>query len=298
MIKNLAIKGGGVKGIAYVGALHELEKQNILQGLQRVSGTSAGSLVAAMIAVGLSAADIEKAMRALDFKKFEGGFNPFRIFSMYGLYSGDYILHFIRSFFRHSPYKLHPNVTFKEMRAAGCKDLYVFACNVNSQAVVEFSADKTPDTFVAEAIRASMSIPFFFKAFQFSNSIPNDHIYVDGGVVYNYPLTFFDHSRFYSKGELNDESIGLFLYAKENRPHKQLKNNSPIFFSKQLFESLTEAQDILVSDDDTLISRSIMIDDLHYSATDFNLSGDDMNKLIESGSKAAKEFMSNLNTKN
>ena len=69
MIKNLALKGGGVKGIAYVGALKELEKASIYDGIEKVSGTSAGALVAGMIAVGYSADKIEELMHGLNLKK-------------------------------------------------------------------------------------------------------------------------------------------------------------------------------------------------------------------------------------
>jgi NTE family protein len=295
MIRNIAIKGGGVKGIAYVGALRELENAGVLKDIQRYAGTSAGSLVAAMLAVGHSVESIEKMMRSLDFKKFESGGNPFRIFTLYGLYSGDYIVQFINKILISSPLKLSPKLTFREMKEAGCKELYVFACNVNSQQVIELSAEKTPDVLVAEAIRASMSIPFFFRAFRFTQGIATEHIFVDGGVVFNYPLSFFDQSRFMEKDdkELDLESIGMFLYSKENKPHKKLRFNTPMFFAKQLFESLMDSQDIQVHEDHEQVARSIMIDDLHYSATDFTLSKDDMDKLIQSGSLAAKEFIKN-----
>ena len=48
-VKNLALKGGGVLGIAYAGAIKVLEDQNILDGIEAVSGTSAGSIVATLL---------------------------------------------------------------------------------------------------------------------------------------------------------------------------------------------------------------------------------------------------------
>lgn len=101
MIKNLALKGGGVLGIAYVGAIRELEKRNMYDGLKHVSGTSAGALVAGMIAVGYNSKQIERLMHQLDFKKFKSGWNPLRIFTRYGLYNGDYIVDFIHDFLKY-----------------------------------------------------------------------------------------------------------------------------------------------------------------------------------------------------
>ncbi|WP_226163281.1 patatin-like phospholipase family protein [Hymenobacter terricola] len=48
--RNLVMEGGGIRGIAYGGALLELEQQGILRGLERVGGTSAGAIQAALLA--------------------------------------------------------------------------------------------------------------------------------------------------------------------------------------------------------------------------------------------------------
>ena len=39
--RNLVFEGGGVKGIAYVGALDILKEKEIIQNIERVGGTSA-----------------------------------------------------------------------------------------------------------------------------------------------------------------------------------------------------------------------------------------------------------------
>ena len=49
--RNLVFEGGGVKGIAYVGAMDVLQKNGVLKNIQRVGGTSAGgSFAPSMIA--------------------------------------------------------------------------------------------------------------------------------------------------------------------------------------------------------------------------------------------------------
>lgn len=40
--KNLVFKGGGIRGIAYVGVIEVLDENDILQQIERVAGTSAG----------------------------------------------------------------------------------------------------------------------------------------------------------------------------------------------------------------------------------------------------------------
>lgn len=294
MIKNIAFKGAGVRGIAYVGALSELQKAGYLKNVIRVSGTSAGAMVSLMFALGYGPDDIYTLMLGLEFKKFKDDFNPIHIISHYGLYEGNYILEFAKHLLTNSGKGLTDSATFADMRKAGCRGLYIFATNLNTHSVVEFSADKTPGVFVAEAVRASMSIPVFFRAWQFSNNIPDDHIYVDGGLLFNYPLTFFDNSRFSGiDGSPGNQTIGLFLQSKNTETNlNHLTFDSIMHYSRHLFETLLDAQDSDFEEDDDQVHRSILIDDLGISSTNFDITEDDMNNLVNSGRNAALDFLS------
>ena len=55
--KNLVFEGGGVKGIAYVGALEVLDKEGILKNIKRVAGTSAGAMVAVLVGLNYTATE-------------------------------------------------------------------------------------------------------------------------------------------------------------------------------------------------------------------------------------------------
>lgn len=293
-IKNLALKGGGVKGIAYVGALRELDHEGLLSGIERVAGTSVGSLLAGMICAGYGVDEIENLLKHhFDLKKFKSGWNPLRIFYRYGIYSGEYILEFIHGYLDQSPKNLPTGVTFKQMADAGCKDLFVFACDLNLNSIQEFSSFKTPNVVVAEAIRASMSIPLFFKAWQFTGANPTDHVYVDGGIAFNYPLGFFDNERFAPAPDyICEEAIGLYLHDKKSDKIVDLRFSQPFTYLKQLFETLLNVQNIDIGFETAEGNRSIRIDGLGISATNFNLSVPDMELLIQSGSKCTKEYLS------
>ena len=292
MLQNLAIKGGGVKGIAYVGAIDELDKAGLFEPIRRVSGTSAGALMACMISAGYTVEQIHDLMKSIRFNQFKTGWNPLRIFTHYGLYSGNYIVNFVHKMLKGGPKRLSARATFMDMKKAGCRDLYVFACNTTTHTVTEFSADKTPQCVVAEAIRASMSIPFFFKAYRLSTGTESSHLYVDGGLVYNYPLSFFDAPRFNSSCIVNPESIGLYLYSPHPEPEVNINYSRLLFFSRHIFESMLDAQDYLVLQDPEQVQRSVLIDDLNLLATDFNITVTDMDKLIDSGRKATQKFIS------
>ncbi|MGA8165131.1 MAG: tetratricopeptide repeat protein [Waddliaceae bacterium] len=68
--ENLVFKGGGPKGIAYVGAMRALEKENALRDLIRVAGTSAGAINSAFIACGYNAEELEIVLRETDLTRF------------------------------------------------------------------------------------------------------------------------------------------------------------------------------------------------------------------------------------
>ncbi len=68
-IENLVLEGGGVKGFAYVGALEVLAENGILANVKRVAGSSAGGIVALLLAVGCEPPELMKIMaKELDLK--------------------------------------------------------------------------------------------------------------------------------------------------------------------------------------------------------------------------------------
>jgi len=274
-IKNLAFKGGGVLGIAYAGAIKVLEDKGLLAGIEKVAGTSAGAITAAMVALDYSAAEIKTIVNGTSFKSFEDREDLLRIPFTYGLYAGDALLKFIQS--QITGKGLPASATFMDLRNHGCKDLHVFSTDLNLQFVQEFSADETPDTIVAEAVRASMSIPLFFKAWQFSNHKPNNHIYVDGGVVYNYPVTAFD------KGSANLETLGFYLTDDKPPTDNGLAMDHIGRYVKALFETMLDAQVVDFDEDPDMEARTVLIDDFGISATDFNLTDAQEAQLYQSG---------------
>lgn len=68
--RNLVFEGGGVKGIAYVGAMQILEQRGLLKHITRVGGTSAGAINALIVALGYSNAETLELLDSVDFKKF------------------------------------------------------------------------------------------------------------------------------------------------------------------------------------------------------------------------------------
>lgn len=284
--KNLVFEGGGVKGIAYAGALEVLSERGILSGIQKVAGTSAGAITACLICLGYSAAEIKTAIDTMNFKSFEDGWDPLRLPTKYGLYEGDAFLKWLRTMITNKGYD--QNITFSEMHSKNLQDLYVYSTDLNTFNIKQFSYTDTPDTIVAEAVRASMSIPLFFKAWKFSNSIPDDHVYVDGGVVLNYPLDVFD-----TVTEPSDpQTLGFYLYDYSNsKSPSPLGYDEPVQYFKSLFETLLQSQNIDFDHDPAMENRTIKIDDFGILATDFDINAAQKNELYISGINFTNAFL-------
>jgi len=277
------MKGGGVLGIAYAGSLKVLEENNILQGIEKVAGTSAGSIVSTLVALKYTAKEIYDIVNTLDFKSFEDGLNPFRVISEYGLYKGDFALSWLHSIVDK---KAGQNATFLDLRKQGFLDLHVIATNLRSRNYEIFSFDTTPDVMVAEAIRASMSIPIFFDAFKFSNW-NTDTVYEDGGVMLNYPISIFD------KTNAPSDTLGFYLHDVNQIANEPVSYGHLGEYIKASFDCSLSAQDAYVLGSPEILKRTIIIDDLGISATNFSLSNDQKQELYQSGITAAENYLKN-----
>jgi NTE family protein len=72
-IKNLVFEAAGIRGIAYCGAIQEMESRNLMSGIEKVAGTSSGSITALAISLGYKGKEIENIILKTNFKKFNDG---------------------------------------------------------------------------------------------------------------------------------------------------------------------------------------------------------------------------------
>ena len=325
--RNLVFEGGGVKGIAYVGALDILEKEGILQNIERVAGTSAGALVAVLVGLRYSTEELKKALWNLNFQNFlDDSFGQIRdtqrLINEYGWYKGDFFRDLVADYI----YAKTGNgeATFKDVAEANkFRDIYLIGADLSTGFSKVFSYKHTPNVKVADAARISMSIPLFFRAIQGVNG--DGHIYVDGGLLDNYPIKVFDRTSYISqkcnirtteyydktneslkkKIDLDDEyvynkeTLGFRLDSKEEiesflHPDIQpkIKNDIKTLFSytKALVTTLIDFQNnVHLHSDDW--QRTVYIDTLGVSSVDFKISNSMKTKLVDSGSQHTIQYL-------
>ena len=283
--RNLALEGGGVKGVAYPGALQVLESEDILPKIERVAGTSAGSIVAALIALGYSPEEMQLLMLDLDFKQFEDGSvlgGPRRFFQKFGWFKGDYFLEWMQC--RVKEQTGNPDATFADLHKdrSKFKDLFVLSTDLSRRRSQVFSFDTSPNLPVAQAVRASMSIPLFFEAFYIDDDLfgetgQKQDLFVDGGVLDNYPIELFDQNG------VNPQTLGLFLYDQGAPVNPDYKIDSFPEYARNLFEALLDVQVNAFNNNPNDQKRTIKINDLGVGTTEFNLSNEMKCKLIQQG---------------
>lgn len=330
--RNLIFEGGGVKGIAYVGAMQVLAQRGHLTGIRRVGGTSAGAINALLFALGFDIDQQLTILRSTDFKAFmDDSFGVIRdirrLAKDYGWHKGDYFSDWLMALIDE---KLgHSMATFADLQAQGLPDLHVIGTNLSTGYAEVFSHERHGNMPLVQAVRISMSIPLFFAAVRFGE---NQDLYVDGGVMRNYPIKLFDRQRYVDTAEsqaarstayynkenarfllahpnrspyiYNRQTLGLrldkqeelALFRYDERPKgKPIKNFSD--YAKALIGALMQVQENqhLHSDD---WQRTLYINTLDVGTTDFDISEQKKQALLEQGIQGAETYFQWFEDKN
>jgi NTE family protein len=323
--RNLIFEGGGVKGIAYVGAMQILHQRGILRGVKRVGGASAGAIHALIFGLGYDIEEQHEVLRSAEFGKFmDSSFGVIRdirrLARSFGWYKGDFFSGWIGDLVRQ---KLgSEKATFADLKAAGRPDVYMIGTNLSTGYSEVFSHERHPGMPVAEAVRISMSIPLFFAAVRHGS---RDDVYVDGGMMLNYPVKLFDRLRYIDRAEAPEAARETEYYNKENARFALVRpGRSPYVYNRQtlglrldtqdeiglyrydeplegkpirrfteyaraLVQSLMNVQEnIHLHSDDW--QRTVYINTLDVRTTDFNISRTRQDALVEQGIRGTESY--------
>jgi len=323
--RNLVFEGGGVKGVAYAGALEELEAKGILPNIKRVGGTSAGAITATLVALNYSVEEIRDIVIKQDFEEFlDDSFgyirDIYRIVTKFGWCKGDRFREWIGKLIGNKTGNVNStfNDIIKMRDEKGFRELYIIGTNLSTGFAEVFSFEHTPRMCIADAVRISMSIPFIFvPPINFRNNY-----YCDGGLMDNYPVKLFDREKYIEKPEsarkteyyenhnkmiqkhrkyispyvYNKETLGFRLdTAKEIAVFRDqaepVRNNINNFFdfTKVVILALFNIQESmhLHSDD---WQRTIYIDTKGVKTTDFSLDMKRKKDLINAGKEGVKNY--------
>jgi len=281
--------GGGIKGFALIGAYEELESRGFK--FVRVAGTSAGSIIAALVVAGYTSKEIYELVDEFDLPKLldsRKSIIPFSIakwllvYWKLGLYKGNELEKWLKEKLEAKGLR-----TFSDLPP---DTLRLIASDLSNGQMVVLPDDLekfgiNPGSFsIAKAIRMSCSIPYFFEPVKL-RSIDGVNVIVDGGVLSNFPMWLFDKENVKKVRPV----LGIKLNPSEYEHEKhQIKNGIQLFGA--LFETMKDAHD------QRYISKKhvdniIFIKAEGVSLTEFNLTNEKKQKLFEIGREHAKKFL-------
>jgi NTE family protein len=309
-------EGGGVKGIAFVGALEAAEEAGI-ESWVNVAGTSAGAIIASLLAVGHTPTELRSILEKTEYEQFAdygpggkylGGAR--NLLRGRGLCPGKEFTSWLRERFSKSPLgkddptfadvrRELPSELTDEERARGRYRLRVIASDVTEGRMLVFPDDigeyedeqgqpLTPDALpIASAVRMSMSFPYFFEPVTLHRK-GRPHLIVDGGLLSNFPVFLFDGDR----PPLRRWTFGFRLFGgtpPERPPYRHVPR--PLWqlpLAKAMFFSATEAWDRRLSQASAV--RTISIPTGEVPTLKFTLTAREREELRTAGHTEAKRF--------
>jgi NTE family protein len=295
-------QGGGVKGIALVGALLGFAERGYGRWVN-VAGASAGSIIAAYLACGHDAYDAEQLLRTAPYTRFED-FGPggpvlggvWNMVRRRGLAHGAYLRDWLDD-------QLSGR-TFASVSEDGRSCLKLIAADVTRRELLVLPDDlpryRTPgsdtpidtDRFrIADAVRMSMSLPYFFEPVQLMHHETGlSSTIIDGGMVSNFPVWLFD----VEDSDPIRPTFGLRLAGSRGFgggvERALARVGLPVGIRADIFHTAMEAWDKRFMSHSTLI-RTCPVPAGAINPTDFHLTALEQTELVEGGRRAARGFL-------
>lgn len=296
---DAVFEGGGVKGIGLAGAVAVAEEKGYRW--QNLAGTSAGAIVAAVLAAGYTGPEIRDIMASLDYNRFKDAgaldavpaIGPaISLLFEKGIYEGRYFEDWIRDLLRRKNVSTFGDLVVDEFKnderyrfklRVVASDITRGRMLVLPQDIADYGV-RPEDLGVADAVRMSMSIPFFYEPITLKDMKNGQLNYiVDGGLLSNFPVWLFDSE----SDEPEWPTFGFKLVEPEEGAPRQI--GGPISLLKALFSTMMEAHDARYIEDEQFV-RTVPIPTLGVGSTEFDLSSDKSEALYLSGREAAEKF--------
>lgn len=321
-------EGGGVKGIAFAGALAVTEKEAGVREWVNVAGTSAGSIVAALLAAGYDAAGMQKILADAHYRRFAdcgpggmwlGGMAN-AIMRLRGMAPGKYFSEWMSEQLAASPLAKElgksvltfadvkrrdlpprselPDITDDKYERAKYR-LHVIGSDITGGRML-IMPDDLPEYTDAKGTAFDKDEFPIVDAVRMSMSYPflfspvtlhrdgRPHYIVDGGLLSNFPIWLFDSPH------PKRPTWGFRLHpgesVDEGLPYRRIPR--PLWavpLLKAMFSAASEAWD-REQMEHVVAARTVSIPTHAISTTNFGLSKEDADNLYSWGESAAHTF--------
>jgi NTE family protein len=323
-------EGGGVRGIAFLGALRCCDDLGFRW--RKLAGTSAGAITAALVAANFQIDELERIVGGLNYMEFltqktsrliwngnpaDDLRSPVRlIFNLLvarqlGEYNSDPFRDWLQENLQQRGLK-----TFADIRSSPVGlDLKVIVSDITSgemlvlpddlameaieglgrpKLIEQLGLQSRDDFQIAEAVRLSMSIPFFFEPGRLGS-----RRIIDGGILSNFPLWVYDVPAQAEKSAPLRKcprwpTFGLRLT--EEGFQKQAKITGPFDMLGAMFKTMMVARDRHhLNQANQGRVMNIDVTQAKVTATEFDISNEKKDILYRLGYQQAKEFFRTWN---
>jgi NTE family protein len=215
----LVFAGGGTRCLTFVQTLIDLEVAGNLKHVNEYWGTSAGALLATLLAMTKSAERVKELMFKTDYTQFRNVnlSNILSITTTWGIDDGRSLTAEIERMLEF----IEPDSSKK--RLIDISGLNIVVSDLHSHETIVCNSKSYPDLAVVDAIRASMSLPILFTPYKHKNG----HLWVDGAIKANFPWHLLPND------EARNNALG---FAFEKSWHHGPKNFNEYLFSMIHFD--------------------------------------------------------------
>lgn len=267
-VKNLAISGGGISGVGILGILKYCNECNILDDVENYIGTSVGSIISLLLIIEYTYDEIFEFIKNFDLEKLINNVDIDNFLEHYGFENSNKIIYVIKRLIENK--NLSEEITFIELFNKYKKGLTVTGVCLNESKLYYFNHDLFPDMKVLTAIRISCNIPIVFAPIKHDNKL-----WLDGGIIQNYPITYYKHDI--------ENTLGISIYDK---CLEDLEINNVVEFILNLGKCIAYGSNNL--DINNFDSNTLKYTFNFSSFADFAINSEKLKEMFHSGYECAK----------
>ena len=181
----LVLNGGGIRGIAHIGALSVLHDLGILSTIKTYAGSSIGGIICVLLICGYTPKKIYAITKKLNYKKIgEMNIDILNFIKQLGINDGTNMEAIFKKLIKHKGFD--ENITLKEFYIKTNKLLILTTTCLNYKTPTYMSHLDFPEIPLYLAMRMTSAFPLFFSPIIYANKL-----YCDGGCSNNFPIELF-----------------------------------------------------------------------------------------------------------
>lgn len=288
MKADAVFEGGGVRGVAFIGAVQAMEEANV--EWQRLAGTSAGAVIAALLAAGYKSHEIMDWFHAVDATKLQGKTwvnripligNLLAVTIHLGMYKNDHLASMVDSLLFEKGIQTFADLPDDKLKIVASDiskgQLLILPDHLHRYGLAP------KDVKISTAVKMSATVPFFFRPVIWKSQEQAKSYILDGGLLSNFPVWIFD-----TDGVPRFPTFGFHFVREEIISDAVIP--TPIHLFTNIFRTMLQAHDLRYLKEETR-DRTIQIPTADIDATDFDLSDEALEFLFQSGYVSAKSFL-------